>query len=131
MNPKADVGAKNEKSPRDVVQRQLDAYNAKDVEALLATYAEDAEQFEYPEKRIARGVGELRDRFAQRFQEPNLRADLLSRIVMENTVIDHERVTRTFPEGPGSVELIAIYEISGGKIAKATFKFGEKRPGPR
>ena len=31
-------------SPAEVVQRQLDAYNARDVEALLATYAPDATQ---------------------------------------------------------------------------------------
>ena len=29
-----------------VVQRQLDAYNARDVDALLATYADDAQTFE-------------------------------------------------------------------------------------
>ena len=32
-------------SPFSVVQAQLDAYNAKDVEALLLTYAPGAEQF--------------------------------------------------------------------------------------
>ena len=31
--------------PVTVVQTQLDAYNAKDIEALLATYAPDAEQY--------------------------------------------------------------------------------------
>jgi len=33
-------------SPEVVIQRQLDAYNAHDLEAWLATYAEDAQQFE-------------------------------------------------------------------------------------
>jgi len=32
-------------SPLAVVQRQLDAYNSKDIDALLASYATDAEQF--------------------------------------------------------------------------------------
>ncbi|MFC7419706.1 hypothetical protein ACFQNF_07410 [Iodobacter arcticus] len=32
-------------SPVDVIQRQLDAYNAKDVDGWLATYAADAQQF--------------------------------------------------------------------------------------
>ncbi len=31
--------------PSSVIQAQLDAYNAKDLEALLDTYAADAEQF--------------------------------------------------------------------------------------
>ncbi len=33
-------------SPEVVVQRQLDAYNAKDLDAWLSTFAEDAKQFE-------------------------------------------------------------------------------------
>jgi hypothetical protein len=33
-----------------------------------------------------------------RFQEPNLEAVLLKRTVMGSIVVDHERVTRTFPE---------------------------------
>jgi len=31
------------------VQQQLDAYNRRDVEALLAIYADDAQMFEHPE----------------------------------------------------------------------------------
>lgn len=34
-------------SPEVVVQRQLDAYNAKNLEAWLSTYAPDAKQFEW------------------------------------------------------------------------------------
>ena len=109
-----------------VVQRQLDAYNARDVDAILATYAADAEQFEYPETLLARGVAQLRERFAARFTEPNLRATLLHRIVVGSTVIDHERVTRMFPEGPGTIELVAIYEVRDGKIAQARFIAGPK-----
>jgi hypothetical protein len=107
--------------PEAVVQKQLDAYNARDLEALLAIYAVDAQQFEHPAKLLATGTAELRERFAARFKEPNLHATLFKRIVMGNKVIDHERITRTFPEGPGTIELIAIYEVQNGRIAKAWF----------
>jgi hypothetical protein len=100
-----------------VVQRQLDAYNARDVEAILATYAEDAEQFEHPAKLLACGVAQLRERFVARFQEPNLHAALLNRVVMGNVVVDHEKVTRSFPEGTGHIGLVAIYEVQGGKFS--------------
>lgn len=109
-----------------VVQRQLDAYNAHDLEALLETYAEDAQQFEHPAKLLASGIAQLRERFAIRFAEPNLHAQLLNRIVMGNIIIDHELVTRTFPEGPGTIELVATYEVLNGKIAKAWFITGAK-----
>ena len=112
--------------PEAVVQRQLDAYNARDVEAILATYAEDARQFEHPSRLLASGSVELRERFDARFKEPNLHALLLKRIVMGDMVIDHEKVTRTFPEGAGTIELIAIYEVQNTRIAKAWFIFGRK-----
>ena len=113
-------------SAEAVVQRQLDAYNAHDLEALLATYAPDAEQFEHPDKLLARGTEQIRARFVSRFQEPNLHARLLQRIVIGNTVIDSELVTRTFPGGPGQLELVAIYEVQHEQIARAWFIFGAK-----
>jgi hypothetical protein len=109
-----------------VVQQQLDAYNAHDIETLMATYPEDAQQFEHPAKLLASGSVQIRERFIARFAEPNLHALLLKRIVAGNIVIDHERVTRTFPEGAGKLELVAIYEVQGGKIVKGWFIFGPK-----
>ena len=43
-----------------------------------------------------------------------------------NIVIDHEMVTRTFPEGTGRVELVAIYEVKNDRISKAWFIPGAK-----
>jgi hypothetical protein len=113
-------------SPEQVVQRQLDAYNAKNLDALMATYAENAEQFEHPSKLLASGAAAIRPRFEARFQEPNLHAQLVKRMVCGNTVIDQEIVSRTFPGGTGRIELVAIYEVKGGKIARAWFITGEK-----
>ena len=112
--------------PESVVQRQLDAYNARDIEALMATYAGDGQQFEHPSKLLASGLAAVRERFIARFKEPNLHAVLLNRIVMGGVVIDHEKITRTFPEGRGQIELVAIYEVQNGRIAKATFISGPK-----
>jgi len=105
--------------PEAVVQRQLDAYNSHDIAALLAAYADDAQMFEHPSKLLASGSAALRERFVARFKEPNLHARLLKRIVMGSIVVDHERVTRTFPEATGKIELVMIYEVKHGKIAKA------------
>lgn len=105
--------------PSSVVQRQLEAYNAHDVEALLRVYADDAEMYEHPAKLVARGSSGLRERFAARFRERNLRARLIHRIIAGETVIDHEKVTRTFPEGEGEMDLVMIYEVRDGRIQKA------------
>ena len=109
-----------------VVQNQLEAFNARDIEALLAVYAEDAQLFEHPSTLLACGSAELRTRFSARFQEPNLHAVLLKRIVSGATVIDHEIVTRTFPEGVGEAELVMIYEVQESRIARAWSIAGAK-----
>lgn len=113
-------------TPESVVQRQLDAYNAHDIDALMATYAEDIELFEHPAKLLAAGAAQVRERRAARLAEPNLHAKLIKRMVMGSIVIDQEVVTRTFPEGPGRIELIATYQVQEGRISKAWFIFGPK-----
>ena len=110
--------------PAALIQCQLQAYNDKDVEAWLATYADDAEQYVLHGERLARGHDELRRRIQLRFAEPDLHARLLSRVVMGAVVVDLEQVTRNFPEGKGSMQMLCIYEIAEGRIAKASFAMG-------
>jgi hypothetical protein len=102
-------------SPEAVVQRQLDAYNSRDIDALLAIYADDAQMFEHPATLLASGSAALRERFAARFEEPNLQAMLL-KMVMGSFV---DQRVRTFPAGAGTVELLMIYEVQNGRITKA------------
>jgi hypothetical protein len=113
--------------PATIVQRQLDAYNARDLDALLATYAPHARQFAHPAMLLASGAAEMRERMAQRFAEPDLHALLLQRVVMGNIVIDHEEVSRTFPEGRGRVDMVAIYEVADGMIQSASVQVSNKR----
>ncbi|MGC9942760.1 MAG: nuclear transport factor 2 family protein [Verrucomicrobiota bacterium] len=112
--------------PETVIQKQLDAYNARNLDALMETYAENAQQFEHPDKLLASGATQIRERSMARFKEPNLHAALIHRVVVGNIVVDHELVTRTFPEGAGRIELVCIYEVQNGKIARAWFVFGAK-----
>jgi hypothetical protein len=113
-------------TPEAIVQQQLDAYNAEDIETLMATYAENAEQYDHPAKLLASNAAQIRERFVARFKEPNLHAKLLKRIVAGDTVIDHELVTRNFPDGIGTSELVAIYQVRKNKIATASFIIGAK-----
>jgi hypothetical protein len=113
--------------PLEVIQRQLAAYNAKDMDGLLATYAVDAEQYMLHGERLAKGHEEMRPRFLARFAEPDLNARLMSRTVMGNVVVDFESITRNFPEGVGTMEMLCIYEVANGLIQKVSFVSGEKR----
>lgn len=116
---------------QQIVQTQLDAYNSKDVAAWLATYTDDAAQYSLEGEIIARDKAQMAANMVSRFAEPDLHATLLSRHSYDNVVIDHERVTRNFPEGPGTIEMLCIYLIEQGLIARASFKLFNKRLTPR
>jgi hypothetical protein len=114
-------------NPEHCVQQQLEAYNARDIEAFMQWWAEDCYYYGFPDQLLAKGIAEIRERHLIRFREPNLHGRLITRLSLDNLVIDQEVVTRTFPEGPGEVDVIAIYEVAGGKITKAWFKMGKPR----
>ena len=109
------------------VQKQLEAYNARDIDAFMAWWADDCQYFEFPSRLLASGAAEVRARHVARFQEPSLFGRLIARIAVANVVVDQEVVTRDFPDGPGEVDVVAIYEVENGKIAKAWFKMGVPR----
>jgi len=113
-------------SPVAIVQRQLDAYNAKDVSTWILTYAPDAEQFTLHGERLAKGREEIRARILIRFSEPDLHAQLIERVVMGNFVIDHEAITRNFEEGKGTIEMLCVYEVVDGYIQRASFALGKR-----
>lgn len=112
-----------------IVQQQLDAYNARDIEAWLACYAPNARQFVLHGPMLAQGHASMRERMQERFAEPDLHARLLQRSVMGHIVVDLEVVTRNFPEGLGTLEMLCIYEVQEEKIMTASFALGEKRLG--
>ncbi|MCJ8509350.1 nuclear transport factor 2 family protein [Rhizobium lemnae] len=111
----------------EVISSQLNAYNRKDIDEFMRWWADDCHYLAFPNDTLCVGRADIRKRHIERFLEPDLHGELLSRIVMGNTVVDHELVTRNFPEGKGQVEVICIYEVQDGKIAKAWFKMGERR----
>jgi len=113
-------------SPIAVVQAQLDAFNAKDLDALMATYALDAQQFALHGEMLAQGHAALRARYAVRFAEPDLHARLVTRTCMANMVVDAEIITRNFPEGVGTLEMLCVYEVVDGKIVRASFAPGQQ-----
>lgn len=114
-----------------VVQRQLDAYNARNIDDFMACWAADAKIYAHPDTLLAQGAAAIRARHELRFQEPNLFGHLIQRMSVGNTVVDREVVRRTFPEGPGQVDVIAIYELADEKITRAWFVMGQPRLDPQ
>lgn len=116
----ASMAATDVRTPTEIVQAQVDAYNRHDLEGFLGLYADDAQLFDYPDQRLMAGKDALRERYRQRFEPaPKLHAQILQRIAFDRFVIDQERVTG-LADGQG-LEVVAIYEIRDGHIARVTF----------
>ena len=114
-----------------IVGRQLDAYNARDLEALMACWSDEATMLAWPDFLLEEGSAAIRARHAARFEEPDLRARLISRISLGELVIDREEVTRNLPQGVSDLNVIGIYEVREGLIRRAWFQQGVPRPRPR
>jgi hypothetical protein len=110
------------RSPVEVVQAQLDAYNTRDLDAFLAQYGEDAEVLDLGSPTpTTRGKSALADRYRQLFdRSPALHCDIVNRSALGRVVIDHERITgRDGSDAP--VEVMAIYEVIDGLIQRVHF----------
>jgi len=113
--------ASAETEPAHAAQRQLEAYNARDVEAFVAAYAPDVEVFELPSgTRTLAGREQLRTRYTALFREsPALHCRLLTRVAHGPFVVDHEEVTGV--RGGGLMHAVAIYEVVAGLIRRVWF----------
>ena len=105
-------------TPEELADQQLLAYNAHNLEAFLAPYAEDVEVYNFPNKLQFKGKEQMRKAYEFLNRTPKLYCRLLNRIVQGNIVIDHEEV---FGFGDKPFYGIAIYEIKNGKISKVYF----------
>ena len=107
----------NAGTPVAVVNRQLDAYNSRDINLFVATYSEDIEIYKNGEL-LMKGHQQLRERYDALFKNtPNLHCRIENRILINNKVIDKENVT----SNDRIFEAVAIYEVTDGKIKKVTF----------
>jgi hypothetical protein len=104
------------------VQRQLDAYNARDLARFVAEYTDDVQVFRPPAAEpVIEGKAALAEHYAaKRFNLPGLHAELVNRMVLGDKVIDHERITG-LPGEERPVEAAAVYQVAGGLIRRVWF----------
>jgi hypothetical protein len=108
------------KTPPDIVQQQVNAYNARDLEAFIATYSPDIKLYTYPDKLENTGHEEMRKTYGELFKRvPKLHCEIVNRIAQGNFVIDHERVTG-LPNGR-IINAVAIYEVRDNLIQRVWF----------
>lgn len=108
------------KTPGDIVQQQVNAYNARNFEAFIATYSPDIKLYTYPGKLRSNGHEEMRKTYGEMFKMfPKLHCEIVSRIVQGKYVIDHERVSGL--RDGGVINAVAIYEIQDNLIQRVWF----------
>jgi hypothetical protein len=97
----------------DPVQAQVDAYNARDIDAFAAAYDADVVITDATGRAIMSGQDIIRDEYGALFEaSPDLRAEILGRIGAGSWTVDHERVER----GGETRELLVAYQVTDGLI---------------
>ena len=107
-------------TPLEIAQAQLEAYNIQDLDAHVSHFANDVVIADFNGAVSLTGQANYKERYAKVFADfPQNKVELVNRMVLGSTVIDHERVRRTPDTEP--FDVIAIYTITGGKIARVDF----------
>jgi len=102
------------------VQGQFDAYNAQDLDLFMTFYADDCVVADLNGAVTSNGAAAIRERYAAMFAKfPQNKAVLVNRIVVGDTIVDHEDVSRE--PGGERFQVAAIYTLKGGKIAPGGF----------
>ncbi|MFT6873568.1 MAG: hypothetical protein ACJAVN_002588 [Roseivirga sp.] len=108
-------------TPEQVVQKQLDSYNSRDIKGFMSVIADDVSLYNLGDsKAISFGHISVEVIYQNLFDKsPKLRSVLENRIVMGNVIIDHEKITGRMGSDD-LLELTVIYEVKGQKIHKIT-----------
>ena len=104
----------------EIVQAQLDAYNAQDIEGFCACFAPGAVLADLNGAMTHQGIAGVRERYAKLFAEhPENRAESVNRIAVGNVVVDEERISRG--KGAAPFRALAIYTVKSGLIVRVDF----------
>lgn len=109
------------RTPAQLAEAQLAAYNNRDLETFCACFSADVEVYNHPGQLVLKGEAAFRVRYAERFKAPGLLAELLGRTALGECAIDHERIWFEGPELSDPVEAIAVYTVRDGLIARVDF----------
>lgn len=106
-------------APETIVQRQVEAYNARDVDRFASFYADKVQLITMATGETDSGIEKLRQTYGAMFKQyPKLKCTVVARIVQGEFVIDKEVV-----EGVSASPIFAtaIYQVKDGKIVKVWF----------
>lgn len=109
----------------DVVDAQIEAYRARDVERFLSYYADDASVVLFDGTRMFAGKEVMREQYGKLFADsPGLNLTFASRMIAGDFVVDEEHVSGLhFGDMPTEMTAISVYQVTAGKISKLMLLF--------
>lgn len=109
----------NSLSIENIVQQQIQLYNAGDIDGFASTYADDIIVYTFPDNTVTlSGKEALIERYTETFKK-NMHAEIKNRSIVGNKVIDWEFATNGLTGE--TVSLMAIYEVNNNLISKVWF----------
>lgn len=108
------------RTPADIAQGQLEAYNKQDIGGFLSWYADEVEVYNFPNELVYKGKDQMRKVYTTGWaRNPKQKAQVTERITLGNTVVDKEYVTGR--ANGVTAQVIAIYKIENDKIKQVFF----------
>ncbi len=108
-------------TPEEVVQKQLETYNNRDIDGFMSTIDENVTFHNFSDGQVTMtGSVACRAFYSKLFESsPKLHSTILTRTVFGNKIIDHESIIGR--NGSDEIlELVLIYEVKNEKIIKVT-----------
>jgi putative hydrolase of HD superfamily len=111
--------------PAAVVDAQLEAYFARDLDRYVACFAPGAVITNAAGEVMASGHDGIREMYGPLFQNsPDLSGRIVNRLAVGRFVADHEAIDGfILHDSPSSIQAIAVYEVADGKISRVALYF--------
>lgn len=102
-------------SPAEVIEANLAAYNARNIDGFMRWFADEVEVIcQKTGEVLMHGVAEVRRSYADLFaNSPALHAHIVQRVVVGGFVADHEHVTG---RAGGDKDVLITYDVRDGRI---------------
>ncbi|MET7027832.1 nuclear transport factor 2 family protein [Sediminicola luteus] len=105
-------------SPEVVVQKQIVAFNTRDLDAFLDTFSDDAKVYGYGGLLLYQGKQKIKQEFATYFDSaPDINYSIEKKIVMDNKVHHEALITANNK----TLVTTYYYTVANGKISSLTF----------
>ncbi len=108
-------------TPEKLIQKQFEGFVERDLAKFLSCYKSDVGLYNFPENEpFLQGMAAMEANYKDVFEHsPNLNAQLISRMIFKNKVIDREIITNR--KEVKHKELVVIYEVEDGLISAVRY----------